>query len=78
MRAAGRPSRARDAENSFTENRIAFELGQATQQAQAARTVAGHSLDATDCRELLSMLGLSARTPDKHTDEAGNGHMVQR
>jgi hypothetical protein len=30
------------------------------QERKAARTVAGHSLDATECAELLEMLGLHA------------------
>jgi hypothetical protein len=30
------------------------------QESKAARTVAGHSLDATECAELLEMLGLNA------------------
>ena len=32
----------------------------ATERTQAARTVAGHAMDASDCRRLLSMLGLDA------------------
>ncbi|MGD9989668.1 hypothetical protein [Pseudonocardia sp.] len=31
------------------------------QDQQAARVVAGQAVDADDCRELLAMLGLSAR-----------------
>jgi hypothetical protein len=34
----------------------------AIQQTRAAHTVAGHARDATDCRELLHMLGLDAGT----------------
>lgn len=30
------------------------------QECKAARTVAGHSMDATECAELLEMLGLQA------------------
>lgn len=33
----------------------------AVQNARAARTVAEHAADATDCGELLEMLGLDAR-----------------
>jgi hypothetical protein len=33
----------------------------AVQNARAARTVAGHAADATDCVQLLEMLGLDAR-----------------
>jgi hypothetical protein len=38
----------------------------AVQNARAARTVAGHSADATDCGELLDMLGLDARDGKRH------------
>jgi hypothetical protein len=31
------------------------------QECKAARTVAGHSVDATECAELLEMLGLQAK-----------------
>lgn len=31
------------------------------QECKAARTVAGHSVDATECAELLAMLGLNAQ-----------------
>lgn len=57
----GRPARNRGAEINFNEARAAGDKAAATQQIQAARTVAQHSLDVGDCRELLSMLGLSGR-----------------
>lgn len=44
---------------------------EADQQIRAARLVAGNSLDVNDCRELLSMLGLTVprtdTTPTPHT-----------
>ena len=44
---------------------------EADQQIRAARLVAGNSLDVNDCRELLSMLGLTVpradTTPAPHT-----------
>ncbi|MDT0349561.1 hypothetical protein RM445_08510 [Pseudonocardia sp. DSM 45834] len=40
---------------------------EAAQNARTARTVAQHSTDAQDCRELLEMLGL--RLDDLRTDE---------
>ena len=38
----------------------------AVQNARAARTVAGHAADATDCEQLLDMLGLDARDGKRH------------
>lgn len=35
------------------------------QECKAARTVAGHSMDATECAELLEMLGLQAEQGKK-------------
>ncbi|GAA1308046.1 hypothetical protein [Saccharothrix xinjiangensis] len=57
----GRPARNRGAEINFNEARAEGDKAAARQQIQAARTVAQHSLDVGDCRELLSMLGLSGR-----------------
>ncbi|MCP2168029.1 hypothetical protein LX83_004903 [Goodfellowiella coeruleoviolacea] len=48
----------------FTEARTATDRSVAAQRFQAARTVADHSLGVDDCRELLSMLGLSDRGPN--------------
>ncbi|GGS42419.1 MULTISPECIES: hypothetical protein [Actinokineospora] len=42
----------------FAEARAAACQAEAGVRAQAAKTVAGHSLDAGDCDELLRMLGL--------------------
>lgn len=64
MTSIGRPIRARGATINFTETRAASDRADAARRHQAARTVAEHSLDASDCRELLSMLGLSGREPD--------------
>ncbi|WP_067536213.1 hypothetical protein [Nocardia crassostreae] len=44
----------------FEEARAAEKAACARQNALAARTVAGHSLDAADCDFLLRMLGLDA------------------
>ncbi|MFC0436942.1 hypothetical protein [Kutzneria buriramensis] len=45
----------------FADARASAEQAEAAQRRQAARLVAGKSLDADDCRELLSMLGLTGR-----------------
>lgn len=45
----------------FADARASAEQAEAVQRRQAARLVAGKSLDVDDCRELLSMLGLTAR-----------------
>jgi hypothetical protein len=50
----GRRARANVPDAAAQEARIAGE------RARAARTVAGHALDRSDCRMLLSALGLSA------------------
>jgi hypothetical protein len=47
----------------FGDARASAERAEAAQRVQAARLVAGRSLDVEDCRELLSMLGLAASTP---------------
>ncbi|MGM1065333.1 hypothetical protein [Saccharothrix sp. Mg75] len=65
MTITGRPMRAGGTTVGFAEARAATDVAEAAQQFQAARTVADHSLDVSDCRELLSMLGLSARSADK-------------
>jgi hypothetical protein len=46
------------------ERAAAADRSRAIQQARASVTVAGHALDVTDCRELLSMLGLTAEEAD--------------
>ncbi len=56
--------RTRGAPIDFAENRAAADRAEAEQRVQAARTVADHSLDVSDCRELLSMLGLHSSDPD--------------
>jgi IS5 family transposase len=38
----------------------------AVQNARAARTVAGNAANATDCEQLLDMLGLDARDGKRH------------
>jgi CspA family cold shock protein len=43
----------------FAVARTSVDAIQVDQRAMAIRTVAGHALDLDDCRELLSMLGLS-------------------
>ncbi|MET9632783.1 hypothetical protein ABZX92_35545 [Lentzea sp. NPDC006480] len=45
----------------FADARIAAEQAEAVQQHAAARRVAERAHDASDCRELLLMLGLSAQ-----------------
>ncbi|MDR6596383.1 hypothetical protein ACFFSW_27050 [Saccharothrix longispora] len=67
MTITGRPMRAGGTNVGFAEARAATDVAEAAQQFQAARTVADHSLDVSDCRELLSMLGLSARSADTPT-----------
>lgn len=44
----------------FAEVRANERSQSAAQNARAARTVAGHASDATDCANLLDMLGLDA------------------
>jgi cold shock protein len=58
MTSPGRLGGPRGATHSFADARAASDAIEATRRAQAVRTVAGNSLDAVDCRELLSMLGL--------------------
>ncbi|QFZ23015.1 hypothetical protein [Saccharothrix syringae] len=58
----------------FTEARAVADRAEAVQRRQAARTVADHSLDVGDCRELLSMLGLSGRQPDAAAQDATSPH----
>jgi hypothetical protein len=53
--------RNRRAATDFAEARVAAEQAEAVQQHAAARRVAEHAHDVGDCRELLSMLGLSGR-----------------
>ncbi|SDC66851.1 hypothetical protein [Actinokineospora iranica] len=48
------------AANEFTQARLDALDNLTTQRTRAARTVAGHSVDADDCRNLLTMLGLDA------------------
>ncbi|MFI9009079.1 hypothetical protein ACIGNX_17820 [Actinosynnema sp. NPDC053489] len=43
----------------FADARAAANRVEAVRRDQAARTVAGNAVDADDCRELLSMLGLA-------------------
>ena len=58
------PARNRGAAVNFTEVRAATDRAEAGQRVRAALTVAQHSNDVGDCRELLSMLGLSGRKLD--------------
>ncbi|GGP78424.1 hypothetical protein [Saccharothrix coeruleofusca] len=60
----GRPNRSRGAAADFAETRSAAQRAEAARQIRAGRTVANHSLDANDRRELLSMLGLPGADPD--------------
>ncbi len=54
------------AANEFTQARLDALDNLTAQRTRAARTVAGHSVDVDDCRNLLTMLGLdaSAEAPD--------------
>jgi hypothetical protein len=57
----------------FAVARTSADAIQVDQLAMAVRTVAGHALDLDDCRELLSMLGLSdpgtaAKEPTTHKE----------
>jgi hypothetical protein len=54
-------SKSRGGPIGFAEARIATDRAEAAQRLRAALTVADHATDVGDCRELLSMLGLSAR-----------------
>ncbi|MFT7840190.1 hypothetical protein Q5530_28955 [Saccharothrix sp. BKS2] len=58
------PTKNRGAAVNFTEARAATDRAEAGQRVRAALTVAQHSNDVGDCRELLSMLGLSGRKLD--------------
>jgi len=67
MRRVGR----RDAASSMAgayglERAAAADRCRAIEQARASITVAGHALDVGDCRELLSMLGLTVPTQPSH------------
>lgn len=67
MTPAERSSRSSSPAVDFAGMRSAAERAEAAQQVRAGRTVANHSLDADDRRELLSMLGLPAEPPhDQH------------
>ena len=56
----GDPSRA-DENGRFAAAQAAAAAEFDLQHRRAARVVAGRSLDATDCAEMLAMLGLDAR-----------------
>lgn len=59
MTAIGTSGSTRRAAGEFAEARVAAEQAEVVQQRLAARIVAGHAHDVGDCRELLSMLGLT-------------------
>jgi hypothetical protein len=67
------PHRSRAAVD-FAEARLFAERAEALNQRQAARRVAERSHDASDCRELLAMLGL-ANLP-AGTGDAGVRHTI--
>lgn len=64
MTAVSRTS-TRYEQGQFAKARAEAELHEDIQRGRAMYTVAGHSIDAEDCRHLLSMLGLDTR---KQTD----------
>lgn len=67
MRRVTRRDSSSSIANTFgLERAAAADRSRAVQEAQASRTVAGHSLDVSDCRELLSMLGLSPAAAGSH------------
>lgn len=59
--------RPRHQSGGFAEARATAERVEATQKTQAARTVASNSLDLTECREFLAMLGIYDSTPNKRS-----------
>ncbi|PSL56120.1 hypothetical protein B0I31_104411 [Saccharothrix carnea] len=61
-----RPGRSQGAAVGFADARAAADRAETIQRNQAARTVLDNSVDANDCAELLSMLGL----PDPPADDA--------
>jgi hypothetical protein len=52
---------ARHEQGQFAKARADAEVNEGIQRGRAVYTVASHALDAEDCRNLLSMLGLEAR-----------------
>jgi hypothetical protein len=58
------PTRPRHEPSGFAEARAAAERVEAAQKFHAARTVASNSVDSTECREFLDMLGLNDSPPD--------------
>ena len=56
---------SRGAAVGFADARAAADRAETVQRTQAARTVLGNAIDATDCRELLNMLGLP--DPERNT-----------
>ncbi|MFD1146698.1 hypothetical protein [Saccharothrix hoggarensis] len=61
-----RPGRTQGAAVGFADARAAADRAELVQRNLAARTVADNSVDAIDCAELLSMLGLPDPPPE-HT-----------
>ncbi|OKI15386.1 hypothetical protein A6A25_13780 [Saccharothrix sp. CB00851] len=70
----------------FADARAAADRAETIQRHQAARTVLDNSVDANDCAELLSMLGLAApqeddapvRTGDERArDQRADDHAYQ-
>ncbi|GAA5116175.1 hypothetical protein [Pseudonocardia adelaidensis] len=57
MRWTGQPSRTED-HGRFAVAQAAAEAESADQHRRAARVVAGRAVDATECAEMLAMLGL--------------------
>jgi hypothetical protein len=56
-------ARTRSEQGQFAKARANAELHEDIQRGRAMHTVAGHSIDAEDCRHLLSMLGLDTSKP---------------
>lgn len=63
MTSSSTHERPKGAAVGFAEARVAAEVAEGVAQHHAARRVAEHSHNADDCRELLSMLGLSGVAP---------------
>jgi hypothetical protein len=55
----------RHEQGQFARARAVAEIEEGIQRDRAVHTVAGHSLDADDCRQLLAMLGLDASQPPR-------------
>ena len=67
----GRPGRSGHETGEAFRARAAEDRHTAVERAQAARTVAGHAVDAEDCEMLLSVLGLDALDGFRPMDAPG-------